>query len=85
MAYYSDRPYAHAGSAAGIGGVFNTAVRSYAPSNDARPRGALFALVGVLRAWNDQRLTRKSLMALSDRELDDIGLHRGDIDSVARR
>ncbi|TMV84622.1 DUF1127 domain-containing protein [Thioclava sp. BHET1] len=34
--------------------------------------------------WNDARLTRKSLGRLSDRELDDIGLCRGDIDAIAR-
>ncbi|MEW9919258.1 DUF1127 domain-containing protein [Marimonas sp. MJW-29] len=34
-------------------------------------------------AWNDARVTRKALSALSDRELEDIGLVRGDIDMVA--
>lgn len=29
--------------------------------------------------WNEDRLTRKALEKLSDRELDDIGLSRGDI------
>lgn len=29
--------------------------------------------------WNDARVTRKALSKLSDRELDDIGLCRGDI------
>ena len=40
---------------------------------------------GSLAAWNDTRVTRKSLSSLSDRELDDIGHNRGDIDKVARR
>ena len=35
-------------------------------------------------AWNDQRLTRQALSNLTDRELEDIGLIRGDIDSVAK-
>ncbi|MFC2970279.1 DUF1127 domain-containing protein [Acidimangrovimonas pyrenivorans] len=35
--------------------------------------------------WNDTRVTRKSLSALSDRELNDIGLCRGDIEKVARQ
>ena len=35
--------------------------------------------------WNDERLTRKTLSQLTARELDDIGLNRGDIDTVARR
>jgi uncharacterized protein YjiS (DUF1127 family) len=34
--------------------------------------------------WNDARVTRKSLSKLSDRELDDIGLCRGDIDLLGR-
>lgn len=38
---------------------------------------------GALAAWNDARMTRNALSALSDRELEDIGLIRGDIDDVA--
>ena len=34
-------------------------------------------------AWNDTRVTRNALDKLSDRELDDIGLSRGDIDLLA--
>lgn len=33
--------------------------------------------------WNDRRMTRNALGKLSDRELDDIGLCRGDIEHVA--
>ncbi len=35
-------------------------------------------------AWNDARITRKALGRLTDRELDDIGLCRGDIDLIGR-
>mgnify|MGYP000029405179 CR=1 FL=1 len=56
-----------------------------------RPLGAGFGatrvladLVGRIAAWNDARVTRKSLSALTDRELDDLGLVRGDIDDIAR-
>lgn len=42
-------------------------------------------MVAKLNSWNDARITRKSLSQLSARELDDIGLHYGDIDEVARR
>ncbi|GAB1479398.1 DUF1127 domain-containing protein [Paracoccaceae bacterium] len=35
-------------------------------------------------AWNDARVTRKALTKLSDRELDDIGLCRGDIELIGR-
>lgn len=55
-----------------------------------RPLGAGFSavtvlagLVGRLAAWNDARVTRASLSKLSDRELDDLGLCRGDIDDIA--
>lgn len=36
----------------------------------------------TLKAWNDARETRNALAQLSDRELDDIGLCRGDIENV---
>lgn len=42
------------------------------------------AIVSAAVAWNDARVTRKALSSLSDRELEDIGLIRGDIDSVAQ-
>lgn len=45
----------------------------------------LAALIGTVAAWNDARMTRKALSALSDRELEDIGLARGDIDTVVAR
>lgn len=35
--------------------------------------------------WNDRRITRKELMKLSERELEDIGLCRADIDAVVAR
>lgn len=37
-----------------------------------------------LSAWNDSRITRNALGKLSDRELDDIGLCRGDLESIGR-
>lgn len=45
----------------------------------------LSALALSLRDWNDARLTRNALDKLTDRELDDIGLCRGDIDSFRVR
>ncbi len=41
-------------------------------------------MLGNVVAWNDARVTRAALATLSDRELDDIGLIRGDIDTVAQ-
>jgi len=40
-------------------------------------------VVGRIAAWNDARVTRKALSRLTDRELDDLGLTRGDIDDIA--
>ncbi len=39
----------------------------------------LFANVSL---WNDRRITRNELSKLSDHELNDIGLSRGDIGKV---
>ncbi|MFV0301630.1 MAG: DUF1127 domain-containing protein [Paracoccus sp. (in: a-proteobacteria)] len=50
-----------------------------------RPTGVLAWALGRLTAWNDTRVTRNSLSRLSDHELNDIGLCRGDIERVARR
>lgn len=41
--------------------------------------------VGALASWYDARATRNALERLSDRELDDIGLCRGDIERVVNR
>lgn len=48
-------------------------------------KGFVSNLVSLLIDWNDTRVTRKALSSLTDRELDDIGLVRGDIDTVATR
>ena len=46
--------------------------------------GATFvSAVNAAVEWNDARVTRNTLSGLSDRELHDIGLCRGDIDVVA--
>ncbi len=41
-------------------------------------------LIGSVIAWNDARVTRNALAKLSDHELDDLGLTRGDIESIRR-
>lgn len=48
-------------------------------------RNVFASLVAAVTTWNDARITRKSLSQLSARELDDIGLVRGDIDTISRR
>ena len=50
-----------------------------------RPAGLFGQFVGIFAAWNDTRVTRNALSHLSDHELDDLGLHRGDIDNASRR
>lgn len=55
-------------------GVASFANRSVALLNDAA--------MSVV-SWNDARITRKALSQLTNRELEDIGLVRGDIDAVA--
>jgi uncharacterized protein YjiS (DUF1127 family) len=40
-------------------------------------------MVAPLRAWNRARLTARQLAELSDRQLSDIGVVRGDIDELA--
>ncbi len=52
-----------------------------------RPRAgksglSIASLLGALAAWNDARMTRNALSRLSNRELDDIGLLRSDIETV---
>ena len=39
-------------------------------------------MIAAVSAWNDARVTRKALSKLTDRELDDIGLCRGDIETL---
>lgn len=39
--------------------------------------------VGRIAAWNDARVTQNALSRLSDRELADLGLVRGDIEIIA--
>ncbi|MDW4499515.1 DUF1127 domain-containing protein [Sulfitobacter sp. D35] len=64
--------------------TFDTNTTNYATASAAN-RAARYVgdIIASVIAWNDARVTRNVLSALSDRELDDIGLTRGDIDSVA--
>ena len=50
----------------------------------ARISGAVHLAIDAALFWNDARLTRNALESLSNRELEDIGLSRGDIQTVAR-
>ncbi|RDD70417.1 MULTISPECIES: DUF1127 domain-containing protein [Paracoccus] len=47
--------------------------------------GQVFArATAMIAAWNNARITRRELARLTDRELSDIGLTRGDIERIAR-
>lgn len=43
---------------------------------------AMRGIVAAVVAWNDARETRKALSKLTDRELEDIGLCRADIENI---
>lgn len=64
--------------------AIDTSRTAYGSASVANRLGASFsAMFGKVIAWNDARVTRNSLNALTDRELEDIGLVRGDIDAMA--
>ena len=44
--------------------------------------GIMTATLNAYSTWNDKRATRNALGKLTDRELDDIGLSRADIDRI---
>ena len=41
-----------------------------------------YHLASRVIAWNDARMTRRALSRLSDRQLEDIGLTRGDVNRL---
>lgn len=53
-----------------------------APTHGSVSVGILGTLFTLYADWAERRATRAALLQLSDRELDDIGLTRGDIDRV---
>ncbi len=40
-------------------------------------------LIGVYRRWQTKKATRRALYALSDEQLLDIGIQRGEVEEVA--
>jgi uncharacterized protein YjiS (DUF1127 family) len=61
-----------------------TAIDTSRPLTNARIGNFMASAFSAVAAWNDARVTRKALSMLSNRELDDIGLCRGDIDDITR-
>ncbi len=65
--------------------AFDTTRAHYGSLNMAGRIGSTFtSMFGAVSTWNDARVTSNALNRLSNRELDDIGLVRGDIDAIAR-
>lgn len=64
--------------------TFDTTRTTYGVASFANRSFAFFNDIAMnVVAWNDARVTRKALSELSNRQLEDIGLVRGDIDAVA--
>lgn len=63
----------------------NTRTQYQAGGVAGRIFNAFTSVINAMTLWNDARATRNALSRLTDRELDDIGLTRGDIEWVAHR
>jgi len=64
--------------------VETTRPAPYGAITTYRAINTLSNAVAAFQAWNDARVTRNALGKLSDRELDDIGLCRGDVEAIGR-
>ncbi|MEP5761613.1 MAG: DUF1127 domain-containing protein [Litoreibacter sp.] len=51
-------------------------------TNGAQSNSFFASVVASIMTWNDRRVTRNALAGLTARELDDIGLTRGDVDKL---
>ncbi len=60
--------------------IDNTRASHSAPAFFGHIGQSIVAAFAMLSTWNDARMTRNSLSKLSDRQLEDIGMCRGDID-----
>ncbi|WP_298298721.1 DUF1127 domain-containing protein [uncultured Litoreibacter sp.] len=58
--------------------VFETS-RALTEGARFNPTTLFTRIAGAVMAWNDRRMTRNALSSLTARELEDIGLSRGDI------
>lgn len=61
-----------------------SAIDTFRAPSAAHPAGIFDRIAATVRHWADVRETRNQLNALTDRELADIGLVRGEIERVAR-
>ncbi len=53
------------------------------PASDSRLRRTFTALLAEFSAWREAVATRNALSRLTDAELSDIGLTRGDLDEMS--
>ncbi|MEM9967670.1 MAG: DUF1127 domain-containing protein [Pseudomonadota bacterium] len=64
--------------------AFDTSRTAYGTTSAVNTIKSFFAAkIASFAAWNEARVTRNALASLSDRELEDIGLIRADIDRIA--
>ena len=61
-----------------------TAIDTTRPAAVGRVGNVFVTAMNAIAAWNDARVTRNALSKLTNRELDDIGLCRGDIENITR-
>lgn len=63
--------------------AFDTTRAQFETAGFAGRIGRTFAgFAAGFTAWNDARVTRNALASLTDRELEDIGLSRNDIETI---
>ena len=64
--------------------ALDTSRTSYGANRQPSRLGTIFTMIAAnVMHWNKARITRKTLSALNDRELADIGLRRDDIENIA--
>jgi uncharacterized protein YjiS (DUF1127 family) len=51
----------------------------------ARIHTSITGVASALIAWNERRVTRQELAKLSEHQLNDLGMTRGDIETLYRR
>jgi len=65
--------------------IDNTRASHSTPAFSGHFGQSITTLFGAFATWNDARITRNSLSRLSDRQLEDIGMCRGDIDTLTKQ
>lgn len=64
--------------------IDNTRASHSTPAFFGHVGQSIAGLFAALSTWNDARVTRNALSRLSDRQLEDIGMCRGDIEMMTR-